>query len=116
YLGFTTIEEKIVLTSSVTKNLEMIPEAKTFDAVVISTEREDQNITSGEMGVDKIDVKDVETIPVIFGEKDIFKTMQLLPGVKSAGEGNSGFYVRGGGADQNLVLLDGAPVYNASHL
>src|ERR1019366_8181980 len=60
--------------------------------------------------------KDIENIPVFFGEKDIMKTLQLLPGIKSAGEGNSGFYVRGGGADQNLILLDEAPVYNASHL
>ena len=61
-------------------------------------------------------VSPIAKIPVIFGEKDIIKTMQLLPGVKSAGEGQSGYYVRGGGADQNLILLDEAPVYNASHL
>lgn len=115
-LGFGIIEEKIELNANMTKNLELIPDAKTFDVVEITTEKADENITSGEMSVDKISIKDVETIPVIFGEKDIFKTMQLLPGVKSAGEGNSGFYVRGGGSDQNLVLLDGAPVYNASHL
>lgn len=115
-IGFTTIEEKIVLDQNITKNLELQPEGKTLNTVVVTAEKEDENITSGEMSVDKINVKDVETIPVIFGEKDIFKTMQLLPGVKSAGEGNSGFYVRGGGSDQNLILLDGAPVYNASHL
>jgi hypothetical protein len=66
--------------------------------------------------VEKIDIKEIAKLPVIFGEKDILKTIQLLPGVKSAGEGNSGFFVRGGSADQNLVLLDEAPVYNASHL
>ena len=60
--------------------------------------------------------KEIAKIPVIFGEKDLIKTMQLLPGVKNAGEGSSGFYVRGGSADQNLILLDEAPVYNASHL
>lgn len=115
-LGFMIQEVKIELNQDIVKNLELMPEAKVTDVVYITTEREDENITSGEMGVEKITMKDVETIPVIFGEKDIFKTMQLLPGVKSAGEGNSGFYVRGGGSDQNLVLLDGAPVYNASHL
>jgi hypothetical protein len=115
-LGFTLQQVKIDLNADIAKNLEMIPESKIFDAVTVTTEKDNENITSGEMGVEKISVKDVETIPVIFGEKDIFKTMQLLPGIKSAGEGNSGFYVRGGGADQNLVLLDGAPVYNASHL
>ena len=68
------------------------------------------------MNVTKFDPKDIETIPVIFGEKDIMKTLQLTPGIKTAGEGNAGFFVRGGGADQNLVLLDEAVVYNASHL
>ncbi|MBU3745012.1 MAG: Plug domain-containing protein, partial [Sediminibacterium sp.] len=68
------------------------------------------------MGVQKLSVKEMNNVPVIFGERDVLKTIQLLPGVKSAGEGNSGFYVRGGGADQNLILLDEATVYNASHL
>ncbi len=68
------------------------------------------------MGMERLDTKEIAKIPVIFGEKDLLKTMQLLPGVKNAGEGSSGFYVRGGGSDQNLVLLDEAPVYNASHL
>lgn len=63
-----------------------------------------------------LDIKRIEKLPVIFGEKDILKTIQLLPGVKSSGEGNSGFSVRGGATDQNLILLDEAPVYNASHL
>ena len=115
-LGFMIQEVKVDLNQDIVKNLELETEAKVTDVVYITTEREDENITSGEMGVEKISMKDVETIPVIFGEKDIFKTMQLMPGVKSAGEGNSGFYVRGGGSDQNLILLDGAPVYNASHL
>jgi len=68
------------------------------------------------MGVVRLDPKAVESVPVLFGEKDIIKVFQMTPGVKSAGEGNSGFYVRGGSADQNLILLDEAPVYNASHL
>ena len=68
------------------------------------------------MGNVKMTPKQIESIPVLFGEQDILKTIQLTPGVKSAGEGNSGFYVRGGGIDQNLILLDEAPVYNASHL
>ena len=68
------------------------------------------------MGTETLNLNAISKVPVIFGEKDILKTLQLLPGVKSAGEGNSGFYVRGGAADQNLILLDEAPVYNASHL
>lgn len=75
-----------------------------------------QNITSMEMGNLKVNPRQVESVPVLFGERDLVKTFQLMPGVKSAGEGNTGFYVRGGGIDQNLILLDEAPVYNASHL
>ena len=68
------------------------------------------------MSVERINIQEIRNVPVLFGERDVLKTIQLLPGVKSAGDGNSGFYVRGGGADQNLILLDEAPVYNASHL
>lgn len=91
---------------------------KTFELgnIVVTGERADRNITSVEMGNVKLAPKQIEKIPVIFGEQDILKTMQLTPGIKSAGEGNSGFYVRGGGIDQNLILLDEAPIYNASHL
>src|SRR6185369_12465544 len=79
-------------------------------------EKGNKNVTQNQMSIIKLDPKSIETIPVLFGEKDIIKTMQLTPGVKAAGEGNAGFYVRGGGIDQNLILLDEAPVYNASHL
>jgi TonB dependent receptor/CarboxypepD_reg-like domain/TonB-dependent Receptor Plug Domain len=84
--------------------------------IVVKAQKDDENLTTTTMGSTKLDVKEISKIPVIFGEKDVLKTLQLLPGIKSAGEGNSGFYVRGGGSDQNLILLDEAPVYNASHL
>lgn len=84
--------------------------------VKVTAKKEDQNITDPIMGVERLNTAAVAKIPVLLGEKDIIKSMQLLPGVKSAGEGNAGFYVRGGAADQNLILLDEAPVYNASHL
>ena len=87
-----------------------------MEQVTIQAEAPNRNVTSPEMSVQKLDIRESRTIPVIFGEQNIMATMQLLPGVKSAGEGNSGFYVRGGTADQNLVLLDEAPVYNTSHL
>src|SRR5690606_10270878 len=87
-----------------------------LEEVVISDVRRDENIVQTQMGIEKLDMKEIENIPVLMGEKDVLKTIQLRPGVKSAGEGNSGFYVRGGGADQNLILLDEATVYNASHL
>jgi len=84
--------------------------------VVITGDRANQNVSDPQMGTQKIDMKEANKIPVLFGEKDILKTIQLLPGIKSGGDGGSGFYVRGGSADQNLILLDEAPVYNASHL
>jgi len=115
-ISFTTIEFKITLDKNIEKSIELKPESELLNAVEVTGEKADENITSAEMGVDKIKVSDLDAIPVLFGEKDVLKTMQLLPGVKSAGEGSAGFYVRGGGADQNLILLDGAPVYNASHL
>ena len=115
-LGFEQGEFTVELTQDVVKNIEIEPEGRTLDKVEVTAERLDENVTSAEMGVNKLSMSDIDNIPVIFGEKDPLKTISLLPGVKSAGEGNSGFYVRGGGADQNLVLLDGAPVYNASHL
>lgn len=116
--GYQTKEFVIDLTSDVTKNVELnLPkDVLEIKEVTVSAEKENDNITSSEMNVTRFDPKDIETVPVIFGEKDIMKTLQLTPGVKGAGEGNAGFYVRGGGADQNLILLDEAPVYNASHL
>src|SRR5690349_9250204 len=76
----------------------------------------DENVKSTKMGVMTLDIEKVKQLPAFMGETDILKTIQLLPGVQSAGEGNSGFYVRGGGPDQNLVLLDEAVVYNTGHL
>lgn len=87
-----------------------------LDAVIIEGEGQNENIQNTEMGTVDINVRDIETIPVLLGEKDIVKTLQLTPGISSAGDGNAGFFVRGGNLDQNLILLDEAPVYNASHL
>lgn len=87
-----------------------------LDSIVVTGEEANRNITSMGMGSVKINPKKIENLPVLFGERDLIKTLQLMPGIKSAGEGNTGFYVRGGGIDQNLILLDEAPVYNASHL
>ncbi|HEY4208731.1 MAG TPA: TonB-dependent receptor, partial [Puia sp.] len=84
------------------------------EAVVVAGRN--NNITKPLMGVQKLSISEIKDLPVLFGEKDILKTLQLLPGVQSAGDGNSGFYVRGGNPDQNLILLDEATVYNPSHL
>lgn len=116
YLGYKTIEFKADLSKNIKNNIELAYGATDLNVVEISAEKEGANIRSNEMSVEKISIKDVSSIPVLFGENDVLKVIQLLPGIKSSGEGGSGFHVRGGGADQNLILLDGAPVYNASHL
>lgn len=116
YLGYEKQEVKLVVDKNTTKNIQLTSVEKTIKDVVIKAVKEDKNITRTEMGVIRMDPRAIETVPVLFGEKDILKTLQLTPGVKAAGEGQSGFYVRGGGIDQNLILLDEAPVYNASHL
>ncbi|MFO7790413.1 MAG: TonB-dependent receptor [Bacteroidales bacterium] len=97
-------------------NIELKPTAYQTNEVVIDGERTDDNVNSSRMSVEKIPVENVKKIPAFMGEIDVMKTIQLLPGVQAAGEGNSGFYVRGGGPDQNLIILDEATIYNASHL
>lgn len=116
FIGYTQVERVLVLDKNQKLDVPIGETAKELDAVVISARKADENIRTAQMGVERIDIKDVANIPVLFGEKDILKTIQLLPGVKSAGEGQSGFFVRGGAVDQNLILLDEAPVYNANHL
>jgi hypothetical protein len=116
YIGYDEQKIEIKVTENSTQNFSLKDESTQIDGVVIKTKKSNDNIKNTEMGVERIDPKSIERIPVIFGEKDIVKTLQLLPGVKSAGEGGAGFFVRGGAADQNLILLDEAIVYNASHL
>jgi hypothetical protein len=116
YLGYESDTQRINLTANQKINFNLRPVGQQLKTVEISDTKENDNLTRPTMGTTKLDMKEISVIPVLFGEKDILKTIQLLPGVKSAGEGNSGFYVRGGGADQNLILLDEATVYNASHL
>ncbi len=89
--------------------------ARQLQEAVVTAGR-NNNVTKPLMGVQKLSISEIKDLPVIFGEKDILKTLQLLPGVQSAGDGNSGFFVRGGNTDQNLILLDEATVYNPSHL
>ncbi len=116
YVGYAAKEIQIELSQNKVLEVELSEKTYELGNIVVTGDRPDRNISSLEMGNVKMAPKEIEKIPVIFGEQDIVKTMQLTPGVKSAGEGNSGFYVRGGGIDQNLILLDEAPVYNASHL
>ena len=97
-------------------NLELIPKAISNEAVVVYSRRRDANVKNAQMGKLDIPIDKIKNIPAFMGEIDILKTIQLLPGVRNAGEGNAGFYVRGGGPDQNLIILDDAVVYNTGHL
>ena len=116
YLGYETKSVKINLTEDINKDVELSPSSNQLEEVVVTAKNEDENVTNTEFSVLSLDIKEIKKIPVIFGEKDVVKTLQLLPGVSANSEGGSGFFVRGGNADQNLILLDEAPVYNASHL
>ncbi|GLR19659.1 TonB-dependent receptor [Portibacter lacus] len=116
YVGFETQRIEIKLDKDQELTIELGSGANELDEVTITAERADDNVTSTEVGVVTLDVKETMKIPVLMGEQNIMKTFQLMPGVASSSEGGSGFFVRGGAADQNLILLDEAPVYNASHL
>ncbi|AQG81738.1 TonB-dependent receptor [Spirosoma montaniterrae] len=116
YVSFATQTSTVALKSNQTLNIELTDQAKNLTEVEVKGEKQDDAITRNQIGAEKLNIQSISTIPVLFGEKDVLKIIQLLPGVKSAGEGNSGFFVRGGASDQNLILLDEAPVYNASHL
>jgi len=117
YLGYEDQLFEVDLNKNVTFNVQMT-EGLIIDEVVISAEKEDRrkNVESTQMGTIDLPVENIKKLPAIFGEIDILKAIQLLPGVLSSGEGNAGFYVRGGGPDQNLVLLDEAVVYNSGHM
>jgi hypothetical protein len=116
YVGYESVERTINLDKNQLLNIEIPPSVMALNEVVVSSERDDKNISATEVGFEKIDLKKVGQIPVLFGEKDVLKSIQLLPGVSSSSEGNTGFNVRGGSAGQNLILLDEAPVYSSSHL
>jgi hypothetical protein len=115
YLGYQTKVIAIDMKRDTTVNVELAEKSISLTEVTVTGEKSNHNVTSPEV-MTKLNVKEIQNIPVFFGEKDILKTIQLLPGISAVGEGNAGFYVRGGGADQNLILLDEAPVYNPSHL
>lgn len=116
YVGYENFSQKIDLTKANQKVDLALTDGAMLSEITIKAEKVNENIERPLMGVAKLDMADIKTLPMLLGERDVLKAIQLLPGVKSAGEGNAGFHVRGGGADQNLILLDEAPVYNASHL
>ncbi|HEY5463881.1 MAG TPA: TonB-dependent receptor [Hanamia sp.] len=115
FSGYKNDTVKVSLTKNIMVPVNLSPAGTELQEVVITARRND-NITRTLPGMQKLSIEEIKDVPVIFGEKDILKTIQLLPGIKSGGDGSTGFFVRGGSADQNLILLDEATVYNASHL
>jgi hypothetical protein len=116
FLGFEPFQDTITLNQNIRRDVELTPRVKKIDEVVVRGRSADPLLCSAEMGVERMSTRDIKALPVLMGEQDIIKSMQLLPGISPVSEGSSGFYVRGGDASQNLILLDEAPVYNASHL
>lgn len=115
-LGYKTINDTVKLTSNTLRKFELETAAIEGEEVVIQGERSLENVHSGDVGRMSMTVEAIKSLPALMGEADVLKSVQLLPGVQSGGEGNSGFYVRGSGTDQNLILLDDATIYNPTHL
>ena len=107
---------RISLHNNVQQTIFLLPRSAALTEVVVYSKRRDANVRSAQMGKVDLSINQIKNIPAFLGEVDILKTIQLMPGVRNAGEGNAGFYVRGGGPDQNLILLDDAVVYNTGHL
>jgi len=116
YIGYSSIESTINITGDTQQNFELKEASENLDEVVITNDIEMMNIKKPEMSVNRLSIGTIKKIPVVFGEVDVVRSLLLLPGVSNAGEGSSGFNVRGGAVDQNLILLDEATIYNSSHL
>ncbi|MFA7195691.1 MAG: TonB-dependent receptor, partial [Candidatus Neomarinimicrobiota bacterium] len=116
FIGYESQTKTIDLQENMRIDIEMRSAPISLGEVTVSAEREDQALTSTRMSVAKLDIQDISVMPVLFGEADILKTLQLLPGISTASEGSTGFNVRGGANDENLILLDEATVYSPSHL
>jgi len=116
YIGFTPQVFKIDLSQDVTKNISLVEASENLDEIVLVEDVEQLNLRKPQMSVNALSAKTIKEVPVILGEADVIKAITFLPGVTTAGEGASGFNVRGGSADQNLILLDEATIYNSSHL
>jgi len=116
YVGYQTISKKISLNQPVKLDLELKTAANEIKEVVVSSQRKDANITLNRMSSQQVSIATIRKMPALMGEVDLLKAVQLLPGVVSAGEGTFSFSVRGGGIDQNLIVLDESTIYNASHM
>ncbi len=116
YVGYVTKLIEVNFESNKTINILLVPLSSYLNNVTVTSGRRESNVKSAQMGKVDLSINTIKSLPSFLGEVDILKSLQLLPGVRNAGEGNSGFYVRGGGPDQNLIMLDEAVVYNTGHL
>lgn len=115
FFGYNTQSLKVLIESDIKLDFNLSSSAQQLDEIVLKGERRDENVKDTKVSTIKLDIEEIKKLPALFGEVDVIKNVQLLPGVQVAGEGNTGLYVRGGGPDQNLVLLDNATVYNPVH-
>lgn len=116
YVGYKKAIRKVKTTENKTFDIKLVTEDQNLDEIVIQADALQERINNTQLGVDHITVEEARQLPALLGEVDIIKTLQLKPGIQSGGEGNHGLYIRGGSSDQNLMLIDGALIYNASHL
>lgn len=116
YVGYKNYTDTITLKKDQTLQIALQSQSMLEEVVVSLNRRNNNNVASPQMGVEKLNMAQINQLPVVLGEQDVLKSITLMPGIKTSGEGNTGFYVRGGSSDQNLILLDEATVYNASHL
>ncbi len=116
YVGYQSVSKKLPLTEDIRLDIELASTSQELQEVVVTSEGLDANVRSTEMSVNRLDINTIQKVPAFLGEVNVLRSIQLLPGVATVGEGASGFNVRGGGVGQNLILLDEAPVYNSSHL
>jgi len=115
-IGSKSCKNTIELNKNTSLNIALEDDLNELETVTITSNSAKRNIENPQMGMERLSISETKNVPVLLGERDVIKTLQLLPGVKTSGEGTGGFFVRGGSADQNMILLDEAPVYNASHL
>jgi hypothetical protein len=116
YVGYQTIKKEMYFDKTIQENFSLSPIETQIEEITVTGKPKENMVRQNEIGTVRMDVRELSSIPILFGEQDILKSIQLMPGVSPVGEGNSGFYVRGGNPDQNLILLDDAPVFNPSHL
>lgn len=116
FIGYETRTIRLDLNENKILNISMEEDSRQIGDIVVTGIKKDRNVESTDMSMEKISVKRIKKLPSFMGEVDVLKTITLLPGIQNGGEGSSGLYVRGGGPDENLMILDEAPVYNASHL